>query len=316
MSVSRLLFVTLLLLATGVVGATDAWFEKISSAVRTTNYSGVLVYSHGEQMSSTRIFHRYADGKEQERVIALTGEPMEIHRNDDMVSCVLPAKQAVMIDQRGYKGALPPIARIAAAELEKHYLVSEMPQSRVVGRQCRAYSVMPRDEYRYGYRMWVDEQTMLPLKIELLDTQGNTLEKVMFTEVQYPEDIPDTAFEPDMDVSGFKKVRHSMPDSQQRPVKWQVSKLPPGFSVMTHQVQMMPEVDGAVEHLLFSDGLATVSAFITMEKPKTDGFIGPASMGAVNVYSDMRDGHQITVVGEVPEMTIDFIGRHLIPSAP
>ena len=59
-----------------------------------------------------------------------------------------------------------------------------------------------------------------------------------------------------------------------------------------------------VEHLVYSDGLASLSVFI--ERLSTTGkpLDGLDSMGAVHAYGAMVDEFQITVVGEVPAATV------------
>jgi len=74
----------------------------------------------------------------------------------------------------------------------------------------------------------------------------------------------------------------------------------------------LPTRDMVVEHLVYSDGLAVVSVFIEPQgsgsaKPMT----GSTGMGAVNAFGAMVNGHQVTVVGEVPAATVTMIGQSI-----
>jgi sigma-E factor negative regulatory protein RseB len=64
------------------------------------------------------------------------------------------------------------------------------------------------------------------------------------------------------------------------------------------------------EHLVYSDGLASFSIYV---EEGLQGYGGGRleSIGPVHVFTGMTDGRQITVVGEVPQATVEFVGRAL-----
>jgi sigma-E factor negative regulatory protein RseB len=62
-----------------------------------------------------------------------------------------------------------------------------------------------------------------------------------------------------------------------------------------------------VQHLVYSDGLASVSVFIEPRSPQTQVMSGLAKVGAAFAYSRNLDGHQVTAVGEVPAATVEAI---------
>ena len=76
-------------------------------------------------------------------------------------------------------------------------------------------------------------------------------------------------------------------------------------------------------HLVYSDGLATVSVFI--EQSSSDSGVasaldpqaqapqapmqGLARVGSGYAFSTVVQGHQVTAVGEVPAQTVEFIAH-------
>jgi len=73
---------------------------------------------------------------------------------------------------------------------------------------------------------------------------------------------------------------------------------------------------GQAVHMVFSDGLASVSVFI---EPVADGAalgLGPLASGAINIYKRSVDGHLITALGEVPERAVKRIGDAIRPAVP
>jgi sigma-E factor negative regulatory protein RseB len=311
--------------ATGLVGAailTGAhaepaagsadWLARMAQAVRTENYQGVMVYAQSGRMESMRIVHRYQNGREQERLKALTGDAREIHRDNDLVTCYLPKDRAVKIDRKAFSGLLPALSGATADSIADHYELQELGKAKILGRSCRLLSVKPRDALRYGHRMWVDEATGLPLKAELIGARGRVLEQMMFTEISFPARIDDRALRPEIDAKNFHWIRHDAPNAERSGtgVSWRVVELPPGFRTVVHELQLMPNLDEPVEHMVFTDGLATVSAFMAPKRAarKFEGF---SRMGAMTAYARTLDNFHVTVVGEVPTATVEMIAEQL-----
>ena len=80
-------------------------------------------------------------------------------------------------------------------------------RERLLGRTTRVVALHPRDEYRYGYRLWIDEQTSMPLKTQLCDQSGAVIEQIVFSTIDLPERIPDSMFKPQMDASNYRWLR-------------------------------------------------------------------------------------------------------------
>jgi sigma-E factor negative regulatory protein RseB len=66
-----------------------------------------------------------------------------------------------------------------------------------------------------------------------------------------------------------------------------------------------------VEHLVYSDGVASVSVFVEPSGKKKDDLAGASRIGAANAYTAEIDGHQVTAVGEVPTDTVRMIARSM-----
>lgn len=282
-----------------------------SQAVGRENYRGVMVYLREDQLDTLRVTHRFADGLEQERLVSLTGQPREVIRRGGVVTSILPDSQVVLISRRKRDGLLGSVTEFSAERMRRHYKVSDEGQRRLADRVGHLISIQPMDQYRYGYRMLIDEKTRLPLKLDLL-RNGDVLEQLMFTEIEFPESIPDSAFEPGFDIEGFRVIKHRAVEVAEESVPkeaWTPTSLPPGFELAEDGVRRVTE-DGFVRQMLFTDGVATVSAFIApagLRKPLD----GATTMGAVNAYGHVIDDTQITVVGEVPAVTVREIAENL-----
>src|SRR5699024_6298364 len=78
----------------------------------------------------------------------------------------------------------------------------------------------------------IDRETHLPLKLNLMDGK-QVLQQIMFTQVQYPDAIPDQAFKPTYDISDYRVIDHKPAtadgDAAIMQVRWHAKSLPPGF---------------------------------------------------------------------------------------
>jgi sigma-E factor negative regulatory protein RseB len=151
------------------------------------------------------------------------------------------------------------------------------------------------------------EQTAMPLKSQLSDRNGRVIEQILFAELHMRERIPVAALKPAVSAEGYRWLRQ---DSQPRVagnVGWSVIRLPAGFRLTTWRIQAIAGSSAPVRHLVFSDGLASVSVFIEPRAPQTTPMHGLARVGAAFAYSRDLDGHQVTAVGEVPAATVEAI---------
>jgi sigma-E factor negative regulatory protein RseB len=67
---------------------------------------------------------------------------------------------------------------------------------------------------------------------------------------------------------------------------------------------------------VLSDGLATVSVYIDETAEISQAFEGATRSGATHAVARPLAGHQVTVVGEVPQQTVQWIAdstRHKPP---
>lgn len=316
------------------VAANDAaadWLLRLSSAARSSNYQGVLVYKGDETLETFHVTHRYQDGLERERVQSVTGEVREVLRQNDMLTCILPREQRLTMNQPTPKGLFPSLSVHRIAMIEERYEIKELPGQRIAGRQCRGVRVAPRDEMRYGYEVFADAETAVPLKVSLVRADGRVVEQVFFTAIEFPKRIADSAFETDLAPEAVARASAQAADAIVQTHKDQpadepdpavgeapqqsamFNKLPPGFRVIRRDVRMLPNGRGQVEHVVLSDGLSAVSVYRAMREAGAVEAPPGASqridqIGAVSAYSRMVGKIRITVVGEAPRQTVKMIG--------
>src|SRR5438477_4477857 len=296
------------------------WLERMNRALTTRNYDGTFSHWHGGQVEMLRIIHRVQDGTVSERLASLDGSGREFIRAGPSLTCYLPDKRTVLVEQRPPQESLVGFPAVND-QTASFYDIREVTHTRLNRRDTHVITVSPKDEYRYGYRLWIDDSTAMPLKTELCDTRGHVIEQTVFASLTLPAHIPDSAFKPDVSTAGFQWLRNESgpPAPTAATLAWNAMRLPPGFRMAARSAQTLPGSADPVDHLVFTDGLASVSVFVEAQRrEQADQPAGPESgaVGSSSAFSTVIDGHKITAVGEVPPDTVRFIASQLKAEEP
>jgi sigma-E factor negative regulatory protein RseB len=294
--------------------AIETWLQKMHYAAHMLNYTGRFVYQQDRQLSLMSIAHAVTKEGEREKLVSMDETGREVIRDGDRVTCILPDSKSVMVEKGSGKVQFPPMFPVSLDQLKGQYIFHIDRQDKIAGQQARRIVIQPTDKYRYGHRLWVDEKTGLLLKTQLLDENGKLLEQFMFTQIQFMDKVPEAILKPR--ATGKEYTWYEAQDSNEPETKddthvWLVQELPRGFvSDMTRYHRMPDKVP--VEHLVFSDGLASVSVFIEKDGDKEPSLVGASRMGAVNAFGRTLDDYHITTVGEVPRRTVRMIGESVV----
>lgn len=280
------------------------WLERMVEAARQLNYEGRFVYLHDDRLQAMRIVHGVDADGERARLVTLNGPIREVVRNDGTVTCYLPDGNSVMVGRTGPGRFFPITVPTDLDALERYYRFEVGGEARAAGRPTRRLSTHPRDGYRYGHRFWVDQDSGLLLRSELVDGSGEVVEQVLFTAIEFFDQLPEAALQPATRGEGLIWYRQEEEAPLRTVTEWRVTALPPGFRKEIHRKHHLPAVDAPVEHMVFTDGLAAISVFIERRGDDTADFEGMAAMGAVNAFSRNLDGHRVTVMGEVPAKAV------------
>jgi len=304
------------LLAPVVSHAADdgrAWLERMSHALTSSSYVGEFQIDGRGYSERMKIIHCVRDGAVSERLVSLTGPGRELVRRGDEVTAYLPDKRIAVIERRASRGGLLGTLPHFDPGLEKYYeVVLESPAQELNGRPAAVVAVRPRDKFRFGHRLWIDEATAMPVRTELLDDSGGVVEQLRFIRLELRNNIPDAALRPGVDPSHFRWVRQAAYPPQVA-VSWSVKAPPPGFRLSASSVRDIIGVPSPVNQLVLSDGVASVSVFIHAQTAGQRAAQGTGRAGAASTFSTVVDGQQITAVGEVPPQTLRVIVHGIVP---
>ena len=296
-------------LSSQVQADSSDWLMKINKAAAETSFSGTFVYFHDGKIEAMEVARRIDNGLMQERLYSLNGEPREVIRGMDKVWCYIPDQNVVVHDYRqASRSGFPRILPGDIDQLQKHYSFSEGKVKRIANRMAQQILVVPNDRFRYGYNLWADVDTGLLLRSDLVDSRSNIIEQYLFVEVEIGGEISDQQLAPVSKAEKLQLFGNTTPlSAPAKSSEWLVAKLPAGYTLSKHIRRLSPMDSGEVEHMVFTDGLSTVSVFIKKAHAGQSDMNGLSRMGAVHAYRITVGNHRITVMGEVPADTVEYL---------
>jgi sigma-E factor negative regulatory protein RseB len=296
------LFGSLLLAGPALAQDAAAWLARMGEAVRGLDYHGDLVYAHAGQLETLRLFHASGPDSERERLVTLSGAPREVIRSGGRVTCLGTGDQpSTYGDPSTTPRLLATLPGSDPMSLAQNYALVLGGTERIADRETQRLEIRPRDAFRYGYQLWLDQATGMPLKSVRFGADGRPVEQLMFTRIVVGERPSDRDLS-GSEVAAISRGALELPrESPGQMPGWSVVDPPAGFVLA---LQQPPNAEPG-DHLVYSDGIANVSVYIEPIAQGIPVFSGPARRGALHLYGRIMDGRQITVLGDVPAATVE-----------
>lgn len=285
------------------------WLARLYNAARKLSYQGTLALSTGSMSSNVRLQH-FGDGRDSfETQEVLDGEVRLQYRHNEKILTVWPATKTAIFEARDPVPAFPSINDPATTRPQDHYELRRMGVERVAGREAEVLWLAPRDKLRHAQRWWIDRETGLLLRADMLGVQGEVLESAAFAEVRLlAKPRPELVLGPMKRLDGLRVLRPQAARTQPEAEGWRLARPVAGFQLSSCQRRPLDSaVDtpaGQVLQSVYTDGLAHVSVFVEAHDPARHKQGMRTTMGATNTVMHRRNDWWITVVGEVPMATV------------
>ena len=282
------------------------WLNRMALAVKTTSYEGTVIRIRDGKAEALKVVHTVEDGVVREKVVAQEGNGLEIIRIGNEVHCILPDRKSVLIEEWDDQSTLFSTLPKSEIRFGSEYDLALVREDRVAGRKSLLLAIRPHDGYRYGHRIWLDNETGFPLQTKLIDESGSTIEQVKFAEITMNHEIHASALAPSYATEQFTWLKQpSTHVTKQVDIDWTSDELPAGFKVVSAHEDEMPDSDETVTHIMYSDGLADVSVFIAAASGMQGE--GASTVGGSNSFNIVNGDFEITAIGEVPAATVEKI---------
>lgn len=278
--------------------------NDVVNANRYFSYSGLLTYEANGSLSTLSLDQRIDISGEFTRVYQtlsfLNGESRRVLREQELNYCV---------GGNTRWGLWPSVFNQEA--FKRSYDVQFEGESRVAGRKALSIYFSPKDDDRYAHRFDIDQQTGLILRSAVIEN-ANIVERMQFvsltlrqpfvpesnTAIEAPPVDQETASQASSEYAISWRVPEVEPcHTEQFHSSWVVEWLPEGFTSAGNRITAQGE-----QVLMFTDGLVSVSVFITSAQyqhlPKVTARRG-ATVAVLSPLSFSRE-KLVAVVGEIP----------------
>ncbi len=292
--------------------AAREWLERMTTAMSQMSYQGTFVYVRGGVVETMRITHVTDETGVRERLYSTSGPHREVIRDRKGVRCVLQDSSSVVEDQVVASSYFPELPLSVFDGDSSGYRLEFGREARIAGHTARRVTISPKDNYRYGYDFWLEEQTGLLLQWVLFDVGHKPIAKLMFTDFAIGSAVDTSELESEASAEDFVEMKtYSLQNTvvTRSSPRWQPANLPPGFKLTSNSHKSGAE--GVYEHMVYSDGLAAVSVYVEQQGIEATVKTGISQLGTTNAYTRKQGDLQITVIGEVPPRTVRAIAKEM-----
>lgn len=283
------------------------WLTSARQATAKLNYRGIVSYMRDSHIQTLHVFHGVNNGLEQERLLSLNTPMREVIRTAEKVTCYYPESKSISVDGKPSKHSVLIDLPSDLNQLSKHYSFSLGEVEHVAQRPARIVTILPKDTLRYGRRLWIDLETKLPVKFEWLNENSQVVEAMVYSSLTVVPSIPQSELMPSTQVDGtWKTKQHETLPAES--LIWTLEDVPEGFQMMSYTRLKRDANNRVIDHILLSDGFSSVSIYV--DELMNEIFTGqPRKIGAINSYTRKLDKYLLTIMGEVPEKTVQSIGN-------
>ena len=291
------------------------WLTKMASAKRNLNYQiSFVLMKPGIEAQPYIWRHGISDqGIELEQLDELNGPGQEVIRVGNKVSYFEPNRPPYSLASGYINGPLPNVLLADPLSLDDAYEFALVGRSRVSGRIAQQIRIVSKDKSRFKFNLWLDQHTGLPLKINMMDLEGQTIEQIQVTDLTVTEN-PDAYL--------IKMQSASLPETVLLPPlaeieqRWKLDFLPVGMKQIKHDVRRLPADGGLVEYVMLSDGLVDVSVYLqqALSEASQNEILGRVGS---EIYLTRQQGNiLVTVIGKLPAKTANAIASSLSRATP
>lgn len=277
------------------------WLAKMLQAATGQSYQGTIVLGNQQHWDSYNVRHALLDGVEYEWVEQLSGTPKLSVRHGEALFC--GHTETLSHHHHPLKNPLRPQASVLSEQLAYDFQLAG--NERVAGRWAQKVKILPQDEWRYGINLWLDLETALLLRTEII-AQQQVLLRAQFAQIDLTNELDVSAFSPTL--SGHQLTLQTTLATETPTSKWQPSWLPAGFKLkyaQQHEQGM---------RLLYFDGLASFSLFV--ENTESNASMVQKRWGAtgavVHTLEQKGQHWQVTAVGELPLQTLKKVAQSML----
>lgn len=286
---------------------TGALLQQMSRASQALNYEIYFVNVSRQGIESLRYQHALRGKETLAQLVHLDGPRREVVQRGRDISYFEADLDPFTLAGEHIVDSLPPLIYANFSRLTAYYDYIATGRIRLADRQGDVVRIVSRDGTRFSYVVCLDTETHLPLRVDLLDQNGELLEQFRVIALTV-----DNRVSPSMQALDKVSVPPllSVPSAPSADFGWSVEWLPAGVQEVSHSQHPLPGSRTPVESRLYSDGLFSFSVNVTPldeKHPEQNAILGRRT-----IHTAIRDNREITVIGELPLATAKRIADNLV----
>lgn len=273
--------------------------NEMTKAINQLDYEIAFVQTTPSNMDSFRYRHIKLDDKTYAQLVTLDGEQQEIIQRGNLVSYFQPNSPAFTLQSSHIVDALPAVIRVNFDQLAPYYDFVRLGKNRIAGRFVDTIRILPKDDFRYQYLIFVDEENHLLLRSDMLDREGQLLDQFRVVTLYIDSrlktitDYLNKVALPPLLNNEEQKIGVSPVQKQ----NWRPNWLPQGFTLVRHSQEVNDQE--VIDSALFSDGLFTFNLYVA-NADTANTQENTWKQGAYTIYSETIGDKEITFIGQLP----------------
>lgn len=306
----RFILLALLVLHLPVMAQEDlspkAWLENMSQALQEQEFKISLIQLQADHIRPLVYIHGKVEQQEVAFLEHLNGPPKNAVRVGNTVTFIEHDQPAYSVSASRIQGILPPAFAGDISKLEAGYQFVLGGRSRIAGRPSQLVRIIPNDDYRYGYQVWLDMESYLPLRYDMLTQDKQLLEQILVVELLVLDEAPAILIE------AYKQEWPPVISQSKRDAgdNWTFKWLPQGFNILVKDSHRLMGSHESVEYIALSDGMANISVYVARvgETPMPEELV---TRNGLSLATEVVGNFEVVAVGKVPSETLTRVAKSI-----
>lgn len=141
-----------------------ALLQQMKRASQSLSYELAYINVSRQGIESLRYRHAIIDSKVYAQLLQMDGPRREIVQRGNEVSYFESGLEPFTMQGDHIVDSLPSLIYADFAQLSTDYDFVSVGRTRIADQLCEVIRIVPRDGTRYGYIVWLDSESRLPLR--------------------------------------------------------------------------------------------------------------------------------------------------------
>ncbi|MDF7671268.1 MucB/RseB C-terminal domain-containing protein [Orbaceae bacterium ESL0721] len=295
--------------------------NKMSNAVKTQNYQLYFVTQERDQYVTTYQYSHlgnihlgningdsksndFSQSANMAHLLHLEGSAKEIILHNNITSYFQPESASFSISSPRIVEAFPDVVYNDFNRLTDVYDFILLGKTRTANRSVQLVKIIAKERDRYSYIIWIDDETYLPLRIDLNDLNNELLQQMKVIELNRNFNTKKML---DYISNRTYPILLAIEKKSSESDEWRLSWLPKGFKEMAAYNVNFYNSDIATK--LYSDGIFSFTVNVSDEKSNQSNQV--IKQGGKTIFSTNLNRQNIIIIGDLPLTTIERIAQSI-----